>query len=930
MRVILLSAFALLFHLQVIAQNAAKATAIVKGKVLSANTRNAIGELEVLIPNLKLLTTTDGNGEFTFSQVEYGTYMMVVSNGYTINDTFKIAVDKELVDLGPLTAQIDDAAANPLAGQLPTIALEESSSSADDDGISDQSISGVLTASRDPFMSAAAFTFGPLRYQLRGYNRDQLEVYMNGLQMNDVEMGSAFFGQWGGLNDVFRNQSVVFGLQPGEDGFGGLTGSSSINATAAAQRKQTRISYSLSNRTYRNRLMVTHSTGMMQNGWAISVSGSKRWANEGYIPGTFYDGYSYYLGISRKLGKKSLLHFTTFGAPTKRGKAMPATQEAMDLAGSNFYNPNWGYQDGKKRNARVNNSYQPVYMLNYEYNPNNTTHLNIVAAYQTGFNGNSVLDWYNARDPRPDYYGYLPSAYINSPKGANYDLAEETREKWLNDENTRQVNWDRLYAANRMNTDGMPGVSGHRSVYVVGEDRDDINKYSFAANLQKALNEHISVYVGVSFIYQQTESYRKLLDLLGGDYYVNLNQFAERTYVGNNTLNQVDLNNPNAIVHVGDKYGYDYKSTFSKGFAWGQAMFTYNKVDFFLAARIANDAFSREGLYRNGLFPNSSAGKSETQNFLTYQVKGGLTYKINGRNYLFANGAIMTNAPTFDNTFISPRTRNNTVADPQVEQIRSVEGGYFMRSPRFNVRLTAFATDIENSTKIMRFYYEGYNTFVNYVMNNVNIRHLGGELALQAKISPSFSATAVATWMQVFYTSRPKGSLYRDNDTTAVVGQNIAYLKNYYVAAGPQSAYTLGLNYRSPQYWYANVNFNFLDRNYVDVNPSRLTEEATDLLQPGSPEWHSILDQEKLPSAFTVDVFAGKSFMLSKAMRWLPRGTFLYINVGVNNILNNKNVQTGGFEQLRFDFANGNAERFPAKYFYGFGTNYFVNLSLKF
>lgn len=925
MRVFLLSFFVLLGSAAALAQDGTKPTAIVKGKIISEATKNPLGELEVVIPDLKLLTSTDGNGEFNFSQVAYGNYMMIIGNGYTISDTLRIAVDKEVVELGTLSAGIDEAATTATAGQMPTIALEENASSADDEGISDQSISGVLTASRDPFLSAAAFTFGPLRYQLRGYNRDQLEVYMNGLQMNDVEMGSAFFGQWGGLNDVFRNQSVVFGLQPGEDGLGGLTGSTSINATAAAQRKQTRVSYSLSNRTYRNRLMVTHSTGMMQNGWALSVSGSRRWAQEGYIPGTFYDGYSYYLALSRKIGKKSLLHFTTFGAPTQRGKAMPSTLEAMDLAGSHFYNPNWGYQDGEKRNARVNNTYQPVFMLNYEYNPNSTTHLNIAAAYQTGYNGNSALDWYNARDPRPDYYGYLPSYYIEHPQGANYDIAAAEREKWVTDESVRQVNWERLYEANRKNKDAQGRA---RSVYVIGEDRDDISKYSFALNLQKALNEHITIYTGLSFIYQNTESYRKMLDLLGGDYYLNLNQFAERTYVGNGTYNQIDINNPNREVRVGDKYSYNYNSIFTKGFAWAQAVFTYNKVDFFLAGRLSSDAFSREGLYQNGLFADDSYGKSETQSFLTYQVKGGATYKINGRNYLFVNGSLMTNAPTFDNTFISPRTRNTAVADPKVEQIRSIEGGYLLRAPSLSGRLTAFATDFDDVSEIMRFYHEDYRTFVNYVMQKVGIRHLGAELALQAKISPSFSATAVATWMQVFYKSNPEISIYRDNDTNRTVDKSTAYLKNHYVASGPQSAYTLGLNYRSPQYWYANINFNFLDRNYIDINPSRRTEENVDLLTPGGEQWHAVLDQEKLPSAFTIDLFAGKSFLLSKAMKWLPRNTFLYVNVGVNNILNNKDIRTGGFEQLRFD--SNNPDRFPSKYFYGYGTNYFINLSLKF
>lgn len=926
----LLSVFAVLLSLTVVAQDNKSGTSVVKGKVVGTATNKPIGEIEVLMPELKLLTITDGEGNFFFSQVALGNYNVVVTNGYSIHDTVRVSVDQSVVDLGVIPVSLDEAAPSATAGQLPTIALEESSSSADDEGVSAQTISGVLTASRDPYLSAAAFTFGPLRYLIRGYSRDQLEVYMNGLQMNDVELGSAFFGQWGGLNDVFRNQSVVFGLQPGEDGFGGLIGSTGINATAAAQRQQTRITYSASNRTYRNRVMVTHSTGMMENGWALSVSASKRWAKEGYIPGTSYNGYSYYLGLSKKINSKSSIHLTSFGAPTVRGKAMPAVQEAMDLVGSNFYNPNWGYLNGEKRNARMNNTYQPVTILNYEYTPNNSTRINIAGAYQTGYNGNSALDWYNAWDPRPDYYKNLPSNFLNDPRGINMEAYEQAKEKWMNDPTTSQVNWNRLYEANAFNQQTINGVTGNRSVYVIGEDRDDIKKYNFAANIQKSLGEHVTLYGGLSYISQQTESYKKLLDLLGGDYYVNLNQFAERTYVGSNTLNQVDLNNPNRIVYEGDKYFYNYIARFNKAFGWAQAVFNYNKFDFFISGRLTNDNFSREGLYKNGLFVDDSYGKSEKLNFLTYQTKAGVTYKINGRNYLYVNGGLMTNAPTFDNSFISPRTRNAVVQNLQLEKIASVEGGYLLRTPRFNGRISAFSTNINDATVIKRFYYEGFTTFVNYVMTGVSYRHVGTELALQAKISPSLSANAVVALSQAFYNSRPLGVFFRDNDTNTAVLESISYIKNYYLAVGPQSAYTFGLNYRSPKYWYANINVNLMDRSYVDVNPSRMTAEAVDLIEPKSASWNSILEQEKLPAFYTVDIFAGKSFLLSKTMKFLPRNTFLYVNLGVNNVLNNRNIITSGFEQLRFDFNTGNSERFPAKYFYGYGANYFINLSLKF
>lgn len=929
--------FVSLIYTAAFAQANTNGNAMVKGKLVTADSQAAVNAL-IAIPKLKMLAYVNPDGTFSFSSVPYGNYDIKVSGGYAFLNTdivtkdklLRVAVNKQTVDLGDLLVIAVEGATGYKSGQLPTVALEEDAASADDDGIANQNISGVLTASRDPYLSAAAFTFGPLRYQLRGYDRNQLDVYMNGIPMNDVASGMAIWGQWGGLNDVFRNQAVSFGLAASDQAFGGLLGATRIDATAASQRKQVRITYSLANRTYRNRLMLTYSTGLMKNGWAFSFSGSKRWAKEGYIPGTFYDGYSYYLGISKKLGGRSFLHFTTFGVPTDRGKAMPSTQEAMDLAGTSFYNPNWGYQDGEKRNARVNSSFLPTAILNYEYKPNSSTILNIAVACQQGHAGNSALDWYNALDPRPDYYRKLPSFYLYNPAGADSQAAAEVRQSIEDDPGQLQVDWDRIYQTNRTNRDSVNGVAGNRSLYVIGQDRNDIRKISFSAHLQKAIGEHIKLYTGLAYVYQHTESYRKLLDLLGGDYYVNLNQFAERTYVGNTIFNQNDLNDPDRIVRVGDKYSYDYYSDFNNAYWWGQGVFSFNKVDFFLSGKVGFNAFSREGLYKNGLFPDDSYGKSKTESFLNGGIKGGVTYKIDGRNYLYANAAYMAEAPAFDNTFISSRTRNALVDDITTEKIMSAEGGYLLHSPAFTGRLSGFVTDMKDATEIKRFYDDDYRTFVNYVMRGVDTRNLGAEFALQAKISPSFSATLVATWMQAFYTNRPKASIYLDNDTSTRVGSSIDYIKNYYVASGPQSAYTLGLNYRSPKYWYASVNFNYLDRNYTDINPARRTQEAIGLTPPGSQEWNNILEQEKLPGTFTIDLFAGKSIALYKAFKGLHYGTYLYINAGVNNLLNNKKIITGGFEQMRFDTDNLNPERFPNKYFYGYGLNYFVNVSLKF
>jgi hypothetical protein len=794
--------------------------------------------------------------------------------------------------------------------------------------IMNQHISGMPFPSNDLYLSSTAFNLAPLGFSLRGYDRKEMEIYAGGICMNNIKTGASLVTS--GLNDVLKDRSVIFGLQNGDQFYGGLAGAATTEMAAADKYKQTLIAYTNTNRTYRNRLTVAHHTGLLNNGWAISLALSKRWAKEGYVEGTFYNSYAYYLGISKKLGKNSAIHFATFGNPELNGGTIATTQEPMDLVSNNFYNPAWGYQGGVKRNSKLNNSFQPVYLLQYEYNPNNLTRFNLSFSYQHGYSGASGLDWYNAADPRPDYYKKLPSFYLNDPDNINADQAALIKDKWINNPEIGQINWDELYETNRLNIDSINGVEGRRAVYVLGEDRDVNHVYSLATTYQKVLQAHFTLNAGLSFTAQQTESYRKMLDLLGGDFYVNYNQFAEQTYAGNNSMKQIDLNHPDQVIRVGDKYGHDYVSCFIKSFLWVQVQASYPKFDFFAAGRIGYDVFNRDGLYKNGLFPDSSFGKSAAQQFFTYQVKGGFTYKINSLQRLFMNVASLTRAPTFDNTFVSPKTRNNVIDLPVAEQVHSMEGGYVLQAPKVSGKLTAFAADINDAARIKRFYYEEDNTFVNYVMQRIDIRHVGIEMALQAKIIPTLTATVTATWMQAFYNSRPEGSLYRDNDTTTAVVHHTSYLQDYYIATGPQTAYTLGFRYKPSTLPECGINFNYTGRNYVDINPLRHTEDAVALLSSGSPEQEAVLRQEKLPSAFTIDVFAGKTFSLNNIMKWFPHRTSLNIRAGVSNLLNRKDIRIRGNDQLRFDNDSKNPELFPTKYTYGCGVNYFVSCSLKF
>ncbi|MBX9449298.1 MAG: carboxypeptidase-like regulatory domain-containing protein [Taibaiella sp.] len=487
---------------------------MLKGTLVSDTAGTPVSEMELELIELKVLKFSDGNGVFSFSNVPYGTYTLQIGDGIRASEVIQVQMNSKVVDLNAITIQLAEGSGSSTE-QLLSIGLEDIITDPEEGRVSAHSYAPILSAYRDPFLSAVAYTFGSLRFQLRGYNRNEQEVYINGLPMNDVKSGAAFWGQWGGLNDVFRNQTNSFGLMPIEVGFGGLLGGTAIDATAINQRRQTRITYSNSNRTYRHRVMVTHSTGLMNNGWALTVSASRRWAKEGYIPGTFYDGYAYFLGASKRISSKAFLHFTTFGAPTRRGKAMPAIQEAMDIAGSDYYNPNWGYLNGTKRNARISNVFRPAGILSFEYRPNPLESWNIAMAYQSGYNENSSLDWYNAQDPRPDYYRKLPSFYLYDPSGADTNTAEQVLDELTGNPDKMQIDWVQLYEANRLNTVTVNGITGKRSLYAIGNDVDDIRSISLASGYKGAASDHLKIFGGLVYQLQVMESYRKMTDLLG-------------------------------------------------------------------------------------------------------------------------------------------------------------------------------------------------------------------------------------------------------------------------------------------------------------------------------------------------------------------------------------------------------------------------------
>ncbi|WP_294821510.1 TonB-dependent receptor [uncultured Flavobacterium sp.] len=927
----------LLFVMQVFCAWAQQ-TASVQGKVVDSKSQKPLENVVATLQGTNQTALTNAEGTFVFAEVPEGNQVVSVSSAGFVTQNFTLeVVAGQPLDLGVVSLDEDITTER----QLSLITLTENDLGDDNGG--SESTAGLLQASRDVFMQAAAFDFGQSRFRVRGLDNEYGKTMINGVPMDKLYDGRPQWSNWGGLNDATRNQEFTIGSAPSDYTFGGILGTQEINTRASVFRPGARISFSGTNTNYSWRTMATYASGLDKNGWAYVVSASRRWAEEGYFEGTDYGANSIFVSVEKKINDKHSVNFTGIYAQNSRGKNSPNTEEITNLAGEK-YNSYWGWQDGKKRNSRDKDVEEPILMLSHYWKINEKNTLNTNVAYQFGTIGNSRLDFNFTRNPDPTYYRNLPSYYTTMfGNDNNYigDNEENTLYAGLARQNflrNRQINWDKLYRDNKENG---------QSLAVLYEDRTDDKTFTANSILHSQLSDNITLNAGATYRKLNSHNFQNMLDLLGGTGYLDIDPFLS------GDGRQSDLNNPNRVVGVGDRFGYNYKLHADVVEAFTQFKFTYNKVDFYLAQNFSRSEYQREGVYRTGNYPDNSFGKGKEKIFENFGFKGGFTYKITGRHMIDVNGIFMSKAPTLRNMFTNVRVNNNTVPDIESEKIVSADASYIIRAPKLKARLTGYYSRVTDATDIAFYFAEGLgilvpdpnnpgenvalgNAFVSEVVTGLAKKNMGGELGVEYQLTSTIKATAVAAYGQYTYDSDPNVVLNSDNFRTAA-NFGRASLKDYKQPGMPQQAYSFDLEYRDPKFWWVGASINHLAGNYVDISPvlrtdSFFTNPADGDLFP-FPEAteegaKALLKQEKLDPATIINLTGGKSWRIgSKTIGFFAT---------VNNLFD-FSYKTGGFEQARNanfrqlsqDLA-GPARSFGPKYFYGYGRNYFVNVYINF
>lgn len=927
MKKLVLSLLFLFQAVFVMAQN----QSTVKGKVVDSKSQSPLGSVKVMIQSNEQFVTTNSLGAFQISGISVGNQILVISvEGYNTQNFPIEVVANQTLDVGILFLDEDITSEQ----QLSLVTITENDLGDDNSG--SESTAGLLQSSRDAYQQSAAFNWGQARFRMRGLDNEYGVTMINGISMNKIYDGRPQWSNWGGLNDATRNQEFTLGSAPSDYTFGGILGTQEINTRASLYRKGTRISMAGTNTNYSWRSMVTHNSGLMDNGWAYSISGSRRWAQEGYFEGTDYGANSFFASVEKRINKKHSLNFTTIYAQNTRGKSSPNTDEVNNLMGIK-YNSYWGWQDGKKRNSRDKDVEEPILMLSHYWKISDKTTINTNVAYQTGSIGNSRLDYQTANSPDPTYYQNLPSYYLNLGNIAGANVAQND---FLNNS---QINWNAMYYANQYSS-----VNPGKSVYALYEDRTDDKQITANSILFSDLSDNVKLNAGASFKKLKSHNFQNMLDLLGGQYFGDVDPFyatGENYYPGKT---QSDLNNPDRQIKVGDAYGYNYNLNAIVADAFTQFKFTYKNVDFYLAQSFSRTQYQREGLYRNGIYANTSFGKGSKQNFENFGFKGGLTYKITGQHLLDFNGVYMTKAPNMRNTFANARINNNITPELNSETIASLDASYVVRTPKFKARVTGFASRVQNATEISFFYAEGIgedvdgndqDSFISELLTGIEKRNFGAEIGLEYQFTSTIKGTVAASYGQYLYGNNPNLKINDDaqatlTNTQPVVDFGKAYLKNYRLPGMPQTAASLGLEYRDPNFWWVGANINYLADSYLDVSNITRTDNfslnSIGISYPGATEAavRQALKQEKFANFNLLNLTGGKS--------WRIDTTTIGFFASINNVLDTT-YKTGGFEQsrkatfpdLQADNANGTPS-FGPKYFYGYGRTYFINVYVNF
>ena len=752
----------------------------------------------------------------------------------------------------------------------------------------------ILGSNTSAYASEVGYRWSPARFKFRAFNSKYNDIYINGNLANDAERGEFRYSMVGGLNNQTRSAEASLPFEDNNFGMSAMGGSNNYNFRPSALPTGHRLSLAGANRNYVFRGMYSFNSGFNPKGWAYSLGLTYRYAGEGYVEGTFYNALSYFLGVEKMFSPQHSVSLVTWGNPTERGAQAASTDEMYWIANNRFYNPNWGYQNGKKRNSRIIHDWAPSALLTWDWTMDDNTKLTTSLLGKYAMYSSSRLSYNNSTNPSPDYYSVMPSYNYNVWDPTDVEnRTEENRAAWQASYDylsaskaNRQINWDQIYFSNRA-----VSAQGADAMYYLQAYHDDQLSFSLASTLKKQLSKTQTLNAGLALSTNKGMHYQTLEDLLGAKSFHNINTYVVGTYLSSDMQAMYDADNPGKEIKEGERFAYDYNIYVNKAQLWATYAENFGPLHYSVSGRLGAQTLQREGKMRNGLALDNSKGKGKTSKFIDGGVKFGSSLNLGRGNTISLGLGYEKKAPAARTAFAAPQINNDFVKDLKNEDVYSAELGYQLNSSWLHANINGFYSYLNNVAEYSMYYDDSQNSFSYVSVNGIRKRYYGVEAGLNFKLSSAFNIKMLGTISEAEYINDAKATYTLSQDGKQY--SDIVLSKGMREGCTPLTAGSIDLSYHAGG-WFIDLIGNYYDRIYLYYTPvTRYASENEMTNAQGNPDYNRYA-QAKGNGGFMLDASVGHTIRLRRAGQ-------LSFNLMLTNILNNTNIVTGGMEQNRKD-----------------------------
>ncbi len=889
------------------------------GTVMDSETNAPLPGATVMVVGTNTGTTTDFDGKFSLNVQEASGTLEVSFIGFGRKSMKFTLANGETKNVGNIVL-------NPGADALSEVVITGIADLAKDrqtpvavstiraeqiqEKLGNQEFPEILSTTPSIYATKQGGGFGDARITIRGFDTQNSAVMINGIPVNDMENGRVFWSNWAGLSDVTTAIQVQRGLGSSKLAVSSVGGTINVVTRSADKAEGGMVQVSAGNDMYLKTL-ASYNTGLGDNGLSASFLLS-RTSGDGYVNGTEFEAYNYYIGVGYKANENHEFNFMLTGAPqqhNQRGFFTPLSSYLKYGEGgepNEKYNPDFGFRNGEEFTFSGNFYHKPVTSLNWEWDISSKSKLS-TSAYASFGRGGSVgsIGRINGnqsfRLPLTED-GLLPIDDIFAwNSGQDVPSLGDPRQPYSG-EGAFQGDFVNTGNGDRS---GENGISQRSSV-------NSHNWFGVISNFETQLNENLTLDFGADLRSYKGFHYRRLVNLMGADVYVsnadrnNPNRFLSETYepTAGNTLN--------VFKSIDDEEKIDYYNEGLVRWAgvFGQLEYIKGNVSAFVQGSASNQGFKRVDYFEE----TPANQETDWENILGGNIKGGLNYNIDENHNVFGNIGYYSKQPLFDAVY--PDNRNDLNEDLKNEKVFGVELGYGFRSQIFNANVnlyrTSWADRFETSGAT---FFRGTPEEIRGTANLQGITqvHKGIEFDFYGRVGNKFRWTAMLSVGDWEYKDNVEANFFDDaQNPIQGVDAGILNLDGVKVGNAAQFTASAGVDYTIINNLKVDATYRFADNLYADYDaPDALNNENFEVFE--------------LPSFGLLDLGASYGIDLGENR--------LGFRVNVNNVTDNIYISESNTNILagaREGDTTYNGINTRNNVFFGWGRTWNASVSYKF